>query len=275
MSGMCKVKFFMTVFSTIGSSISRIFNNSSSNIYYVNKPHLINGLERDVVELSKKCPISAKNIIDEVGKCGRFIDYCKNESRKFVSSMRYADARIVESLNPETLPIISSYPKTLHISNFNYPHGTIAIPGKLNEAISTNGLLQCAAVSIVDKEKNLQTLIHCCPGEQAQVNRTILDYILSVSKNSNPEITIVPGCYTSTNKTISFLVDNIEDIMGKDFKIKFANFPDEEKTSLILNNGKLTCSERFYIEKVNPDDRIVHCSSYYNEHMSELDDAFL
>ena len=154
----------------------------------------------------------------------------------------------------------------MHISTFVEPYGSIAISSKLDETISTSGLLQCAAVSVVDREKNLQTLFHCFPGQDAKENRTILDYIFSLSKGSIPEITIIPGCYNSTDSTVNFLVENIRDILGKNCEITFANIVNNH-TNIILENGVLGCAEysrRLVETELNPASKIIFNSSFYN-----------
>ena len=94
----------------------------------------------------------------------------------------------------------------------------------------------------------------------------ILNYILSHHKNSQPEITIVPGCYDTTDSTISFLVDNIKDILGEKCKINFANIVDKHE-EIILQNGVLSCAVktgRWSEIYINPVNKIIFHSKFYN-----------
>lgn len=201
-----------------------------------------------------------------------YIDYKDTKEETYVEKLGYATTRIKDSFNPKTLPVINFPSKTMHISNFDSPNGSIAISSSLNKTISTNGLLQCAAVSIVDRENNIQTLLHCCPGEDAERNRSILDYILAHSQDSNPEITIVPGYYKKTDETITFLVDNIRDILGENYNINFANI-SSDNDYVILKDGKLSCASKTrYLDKseINSPDKIIFNSPLYDYEDGEL-----
>lgn len=146
--------------------------------------------------------------------------------------------RFMDNIRANTMPIIRPS-KAMYVS----PVGTNAISGTLREPIATDGLLQCAALAVVDKTHNLQTLVHCNPGMSAKENRAILEYILSHSAAQDLEIAIAPGFYTKTENMISYLVDNIKDIMPE-AKINFVNFPDSNHTSVILEGGILKCCKK-------------------------------
>lgn len=227
-----------------------------------NNKNITKNLMRNAKISTNTKGIMPANLKERVPK--NYIDYEKTDG-KYVKELAFADTRIIDSYNPKTLPIIKFPNKTMHISNFEAPHGSIAISSSLNKTISTDGLLQCAAVSVVDKKMNMQTLLHCCPGQNAQENRVILDYILSHSQSSNPEITIIPGCYKSTDSTISFLVDNIKDILGEKCKINFANITPQHE-SIILKNGKLSCADKtrhLSESEINPVNKIIFSSSFF------------
>lgn len=165
-------------------------------------------------------------------------------------------ATIKSSYKPKTLEILKGKHKTLDASNFSFPNGTIAIPSKLNETLSTSGLLQCAALAVVDKTQNLQTLIHCCPTVGG--NESLLKYILSHSNSKNLDITLVPGYYKETDTTIDLLVKSIKKY-APDAKLTFANFPDNANNVLVLKNGILKCCKYDnVIVNTNPINRIVH-----------------
>ena len=261
------------------SSVSRLSKAITNN----QRVDLLKSPKRDTVEISEKVkqvpkravnpvidaisasrsPFASINLNDVTDSCTRYIDY-KKPSGTYVKKFKEAETRFKASLNPYTLPVGKFSKETMHICNFMNPHGSIAISSKLNEKISTDGLLQCAAVSFVDRNNNLQTLLHCCPGVSAKSNRVILDYILSCYKDSVPEITIIPGCYEETDSTISFIVDNIKDILGEKCKINFANTA-ENYSNIILENGELSCSEipNSGLSKSNPANRIIFNSPLF------------
>ena len=158
--------------------------------------------------------------------------------------------------NPRTLKPVVGLRRTLDASNFDFPYGTIAIPAKLDETLSTSGLLQCSAMAIVDRTQNLQTLVHCCPTIGG--NESLLKYIFSHSNPKNLDITIVPGSYKETDTTIDFLVNMVKK-HAPEAKLNFANFPDIDNCVAILENGILKCGTREnIIATVNPKTRIIN-----------------
>ena len=94
----------------------------------------------DTFELSKHCPIEGVNLYPKLKECKRYKKY-KSSKDRYVENSGYDNTRIKDKFNPYTLPVRSFPAKTLHISNFHLPYGTIAIAGKLDETFSTNGLL--------------------------------------------------------------------------------------------------------------------------------------
>ena len=172
-------------------------------------------------------------------------------------------ARYNKELNPSFLPKHSKRVNTISIDNFSPPHGSIAISGKLNEAFSTFGLLQCAGVSFVDKKHNLQTLMHFCPYVDDKSNSDLLKYILSYSNPEDLEITIVPGCYEQTDSTISYIVDKVNEY-ASGAKIKFAQFSrEDENKNLVLEKGNLFAADiaKINVFASNPMDRISSASA--------------
>jgi hypothetical protein len=170
---------------------------------------------------------------------------------------------IKPELNPKTLEITDELIPSEHISNLSFPFGSLAISSDLDKTLSTDDLWQCAAVSVVDKMHDLQTLIHFCPSVPTAVNEKLIEHILEVSKPKDIEVTIVPGCYADTDLTIDYLVNKITDF-SKGAKIKFANFPDEKHHTVILKNGKLSAAENInVIKNTNPVDKLSVATSFF------------
>ena len=195
---------------------------------------------------------------------------------KMEDTYEYVDidnARFHKKLHPSTMKR-SSLPTDknfIHISNFEPPYGSIAATTGLDGCITTNKLYQCAAVAIVDKSGNIQTLIHAFPGQtQAEITE-LIRHVTSKSNVKDLEITIAPGIYEDYDKTVKGIVTGLKEI-GADENIKFANFSDEVKIferGLILQDGKLTCCTKDEIEKatnkiVNPKESISYVYAPYN-----------
>ena len=195
-----------------------------------------------------------------------FSDYSTSIPKELSLPLKYVStddgyAKIRSKYNPKTLEKNNSHIETDHISNFIKPSGSIAISSDLNHSMSTSELFQCAGVAIVDRTQNLQTLLHFCPYVSKKTNTKLLRYILSVSNPKNLDITIVPGCYNTTDLTVDFLVSRINKF-AEGAKIKFANFPDVKNTTLILSKGKLQCSDGKNITKrTNPAERLIYATS--------------
>ena len=188
-------------------------------------------------------------------------DYnCPKFLNKYVDDVDYSKgimyAKIKPEHNPITLDIVSGTRKTLHASNFAPPYGTNAVTSKLDETLSTSGLLQCSAISVVDRKHNLQTLIHCCPTVSG--NEDLLKYIFSHSNPKDLEIMLVPGCYKETDTTVDFLVDFIKK-NASEAKFNFANFPNDDTDVLILYNGILKSGTSKNIQPIiNPSECMIH-----------------
>lgn len=182
------------------------------------------------------------------------------------------NARIMSSRKPVTLKK-AELPKDktiLNVSNFDYPSGSIAATTELNECIATGKLLQCAGVAVVDKANNMQTLIHCFPGQSYEDIVNLLKHTVS-KNNRNLDITVISGTDDCCDKTISAIVDGLKKVAPSN-KIKFANFSKDVRIfdrAVVLQNGKLTCCANTELEQAankvtNPMDRITYIVDKYN-----------
>lgn len=170
-------------------------------------------------------------------------------------------ARIKKEYKPKTLKIYDKQISTEHISNLYFPFGSLAISSDLRGKLSTDGLWQCAAASIVDKKHDLQTLLHFCPSVPTIVNEKLLEHILSVSNPKDLDITIVPGCYDDTDLTVDYLYNKF---LNKGAKVTFANFPDTEHLSVVLKDGKLFAANHMNVIKdINPVDKLSVATSFF------------
>ena len=165
-----------------------------------------------------------------------------------------------KELNPQKLPYTKGKFKGYGISNFQNPHGSIAIQTRLKTTISTSGLYQCAAVSFVDRKNNLQTLLHLCPTADKKSNLLLLDYLTSNCNKDNLEISIVAGCDAYTDDTITLLMRFIREKCPTS-KVNFMDYPDEYANTIILNNGNLQCldsNSNFECLSTNPYSKIIY-----------------
>ena len=226
-----------------------------ANLASVASPSIIEAIEETETPNATEttCIIKPQNFKTSKGSYlwPKFLDKYINDIEPYSEQ-----ATIKAEYNPSTLNTVTGVRKTLDASNFDAPNGTVAIPATLDETLSTSGLLQCAAVAVVDKNQNLQTLIHCCPTVDG--NEDLIKYILSHSKPEDLDITIVPGFYKETDATVDFLIDTIKK-HAPESNLNFANFPDKDIDVVILEKGELKCGTRDNIKPtVNPMDRIVH-----------------
>ena len=164
--------------------------------------------------------------------------------------------------NAKELPLLSKKLNNVFIVDNNIsPHGSISISKSFDEPIMTTGLLQCAALAIVDTKEKVQTLLHFCPTTVKQFNDELLDYLLKFGNTENLKYTIVPGAYSATDNTIGVLVDKI---MKKrpNANIQFKYFPENSSECLVLKNGELFSAESKNILSriVNPIDDICYAS---------------
>lgn len=184
----------------------------------------------------------------------------ENEKQENFSEKINNYQQIKKEFNPKILRIIDKKITAYKISNFDYPYGSIAISTTLNDKISTGELIYCAGAAFVDKKHNLQTLLHFCPTISKKENEELLKYILSFTKPENLEVTIVPGDYEDTEYSVNYLYNKIKEL-SKGANICFANFPDKQNTTLVLNQGKLFCTKGSNISgSTNPKNKIINAS---------------
>lgn len=177
------------------------------------------------------------------------------------------NARIKKSCKPITIPKVnlSKDKKILNVSNFVAPFGTISASTPLNESIVTGKLLQCAGVAIVDKSKNVQTLVHCYAGNSKEELAELFKHILEQSNPKDLDITVITGTYDVCDNTITGITEALKEQLPKN-KIKLANFSKDSKIfdrAVILENGKLSCCSNTEIEEntnkeTNPMDKISY-----------------
>ena len=178
--------------------------------------------------------------------------------------------------NPLIIPKLrpTNEKRAIYVSNFDKPMGTIAASTTLDKTIYTDNMYSCAAMTIVDRSQNLQTLVHVYPG-YGKHNKSLLRYIISHSDTKNLEISIIPGSLPITGSTVSFLIDTVKDI-ASDSKLTLCNFPQNDidgsesdyyinirNRAVVLNNGNITCcnSDDIYNRKVNPKSCITYFDS--------------
>lgn len=212
------------------------------------------------VDLSKYKTIITPSEIEQVNSKTIF------QSPQTYNFIDADNARIMQKHNPIIMPR-AALPKdkiVVEVSNFDYPYGTISATTNLEGCIVTAKLYQCAGLAIVDKSNNLQTLMHCFPGQSPEDISNLLKHILS-KNNEKLQITIIPGAYDDCDKTITCLHNAIKNLAPSN-KIRFANFSQETKIfdrAVILNNGKLTCCSNCELENlpnkaVNPKEIISY-----------------
>lgn len=165
-------------------------------------------------------------------------------------------------LKEQTIPV----KKSLHLSNFDKLDGSLAISSKLDGTVlSTDGLYQCAGISIVDKKQDVQTLIHCY-ADQATVDvKKMLEYITKQSNHRDLNISIIPGCRATTSSTVAGINDLLKNICPQS-KINYMNFPKRilrsGETAILLQNGELSfCNTNMIAEKlINPIEQVIYFS---------------
>ncbi len=145
------------------------------------------------------------------------------------------------------------------IDNFSSPGGTIAIEGNLSDTFYTKELYQCAGVSIVDRSKNLQKLLHFYLYSDERDSLRLIKFLTRGLKE--PEITLIPGTREETNRSIVFLTDVFKDFFPN-LQLKYMHVPENfnvKDTYIGLNNGNVFCSkmDSDLITEVNPKSKII------------------
>ena len=135
-----------------------------------------------------------------------------------------------------------------------------------NSIISTDGVFQCAVVGIVDREQNLQSLLHCHAFDSEADIQKVLQYILDFSKDSKDiEISIIPGCRLTTDCTVTCINQVIKKIRP-DAKINYLDFPNDMgkrngKIAYVLQNGEIGfCRDTDLLKNkdINPLNEIIY-----------------
>lgn len=146
------------------------------------------------------------------------------------------------------------------IDNFSKPGGTISIEGNLSDTFYTHGLYQCAGVTIVDRAKNLQKLLHYFLFSDEGDSINLIKFLTRGLKN--PEVTFIPGAREETNKSLNFLTQVFKAYLP-DCKIKHLHVPEDFKvkdTYIGLKNGEVFCTPKnqTLISETNPEKKIVY-----------------
>ena len=176
------------------------------------------------------------------------------------------NAVFTSKANAKKLQIKQPNSQVIEISNFDDPAGTIAGSTTLDKALYTDRLVQCAALAVVDKAHNTQTLIHVYPGYTVASNKELINHVLNSSNPKDLEVSIVPGYSKVTQSTVQFLLDTVKEY-SKDIDVQLFNFPKKElgvfNRGLLLQNGKLYCCDMNKVtDKVtNPKENISYIES--------------
>ena len=157
----------------------------------------------------------------------------------------------------------------IEVSNFADPGGTVAGSSSLNQTLVTDDLMQCSAITIVDKANHRQTLIHLDPGLSMEDNRQIIEHVLSQSKASDLDISVVSGFNHLAPRTVQFVLDTLGELVP-DNKINLYKF-DKTSTVVVLKDGKISCCDKDNLRArqdnitTNPEGQITYCSRGVND----------
>lgn len=158
------------------------------------------------------------------------------------------------------MPVVENPPFGIMIDNFAAPSGTIAIEGTLDDTFYTKKLYQCAGVSIVDKEKNLQKLVHFFLYSDENDSLRLFKFLTRGMKE--PQITLIPGARAECNKTLEFLSAVFRDYFPET-EIKHLHVPEPfnvNNAMIGLNKGEVFCTieNPELITSTNPKSKIIH-----------------
>ncbi|MBQ6516500.1 hypothetical protein IJI31_04910 [bacterium] len=199
-----------------------------------------------------------KNLMDEYAEGKEFPYYDAD------------NARFSPEAHATTLPLKNDIDeKVIYISNFDDPCGTIAGSSTLDKPLYTDKLAQCAALAVVDKAHNVQSLIHVYPGYGVKDNKQILEHVLKASDPKDLELSIVPGYSDLTSRTVQFILDTLKELTP-DVEPKLYNFPQGDlrifKRGLLLKDGQLyACDMENVKDRItNPKENITYCK--YEKH---------
>ena len=194
-----------------------------------------------------------KNLFEEYGENKKFPYYDDD------------NACFSEEAKASTLPLKNDInEKVIYVSNFDAPCGTIAGCSSLDKSLYTDKLAQCAALTVVDKAHNTQSLIHVYPGYGKKDNKQILEHVLKASNPKDLEVSIIPGYSYITASTVQFILDTLKELTP-DVKPTLYNFPKNDlrifKRGLLLQNGKLYACDMENVKdrNTNPKENITYC----------------
>lgn len=212
--------------------------------------------------------LSSKLLLKAKGKA--FVPKTRNDCTHYTSVRDLTPANVFLDENHKFKPeynakelsvLDEEIGEVFSVDNLYYPHGSIALTKDFDDTIITSNLWQCAALSIVNKKENIQTLLHFCPTMLKKYNDELLDYLLKFGDPENLEFTIVPGCFDDTDNTMAVLYDKIkEKIPNANINFKF--FPKDSDEVLVLKNGNLFSTEYSNIlsKVVNPMEDICYAT---------------
>ncbi len=172
-------------------------------------------------------------------------------------------ARFTAVAQAKDLEIREPNRMVIDVSNFSEPFGTIAGTATLDKTLYTDRLIECAALAVVDKAHNTQTLIHVFPGYTVEANKQVINHILNASNPKDLEVSLVPGASIRTESTVQFLLDTVKEY-SPDIDVKLFNFPKDgleiSNRGLLLQNGKLSCCDmNKVVDKIiNPKNNISY-----------------
>ena len=206
------------------------------------------------------------------GKGIAFVPKSKSECFPFVPSLDLnqestnvfldENHKFKSEYNAKELPVLDEdMDEVFSVENLRYPMGSISLTKDFDDTIITSNLWQCAALAIVNKKENVQTLLHFCPTIMKKNNDALLDYLLKFGNEEDLEFTIVPGSDAITDNTMGVLVDRIK-TKYPNKNINFKYFPEESEKVLALKNGELysVSSENISNEIKNPEQEICYAT---------------
>ena len=180
----------------------------------------------------------------------------------------YVNGRFYNAVKPKTLKEWTSpIEESIHLTNFDKLDGSLAVSSGFDGSVlSTDGLFQCAGLSVIDKRQSVQSLVHCFAWEVTSDMKKMLEYILKHSNPKNLEISLIPGCRATTCSTVDGINDLVKQIYPN-VKVNYMRFPENVPKSgdlaVVLKNGELGFCNTNMIQKknINPLDRIIYFES--------------
>lgn len=235
----------------------------SGDLFQVQK-RLPNAVTTSSEQIIKPCCLGKAQHITRKDSLERVYE-AKAESGQIPKLYNYVYDKFYDWAKPKILKeYTSSIKESIHLTNFDKLDGSLAVSSGFDGTVlSTDGLFQCAGLSIVDRKQSLQSLIHCYAWEEPSDMKKMLEYILKHSKPNDLEISLIPGCRATTCNTIDGVNDLIKQIHPQ-AKINYMNFPDNitrnGNLAIVLKNGELNFCHTDMIQNknINPLNRIVY-----------------